>query len=153
MLCHLYVFLSEFVQSAALDIAVALFSFAFALSYFALDNRQYVVLAQDQVFLSIQFDLGSGVLSEQNAIAFLAVQLLTIASFKLLSRAGGDHFAFLRLLFGGIRNYDAAANLLFFFNSLHDDSVVKRSDVGHDGIGLLSKIVLSAEYRVLSPAT
>src|SRR5204863_23614 len=62
-------------------------------------------------------------------IAGLHIQSLAGAVLAILAFADCYDFAFLWLLFSGIRDDDPSANLFAFFNSPQNDAVVKRPDV------------------------
>src|SRR5208283_5830516 len=77
-----------------------------------LHDAQDFLFAHDQELVPVQLDLGARVLAEQDRVARLHVQREDLALVVRLALAHGDHFALLRLLFGCIRNDDAAANAL-----------------------------------------
>ena len=77
---------------------------AFAIT---LSVARYVFLAEDQILLVIHRDVVAGVFAEQDPVPRLHVQRYALSFFDL-SRPDGDHFAFLRFLFGRVRNDDAA---------------------------------------------
>src|SRR5678815_3787302 len=61
------------------------------------------------------------------------IKWLTRAVFSIFSKANSDHFTFLRFLFCGVRDDDAAAHLFALINSFHDHTVVQWLDFGcHD---------------------
>jgi hypothetical protein len=95
----------------------------------ALQNCEHFVLAHDEVILTVDLDLLSRVLPEQDGVAILHIQRLALAIVLDLAGAGGDDLALLRLFLRGVGD-DDPANLLFaLFEALNDDAVVKRSDV------------------------
>src|SRR5919204_2388181 len=73
-------------------------------------NAENFLFADDEEFLVVDLDLISGVLAEENAIAFLHIQRLTLSLFVLLASANGDHLTLLRLLLRSVGNDDAAMN-------------------------------------------
>src|SRR6202142_2981066 len=88
-----------------------------------LNNGENFVLAENGVLVVIELDLGSGVLPDQNLVAFLAVELDPLPIIRILSFADGDHFCFLGLFLGGIRNDDSPPYLLFDFDTFHENSI------------------------------
>src|ERR687892_138212 len=72
------------------------------------DLRQDVRLAQDQVLVGADLDLGAAVLGEDDLVTLLQVHLDELA--VLVARAGahGEDAAALRLLLGRVRQHDAA---------------------------------------------
>jgi hypothetical protein len=87
-----------------------------------------VVLANDQVLVSLDVDLGAGVLAEQHPVALLDVERMNFAFVVDLALADGDHLALLGLLLGGIRDDDPALGLLFFIDPLDEDAILQRTD-------------------------
>src|SRR5215208_6688668 len=94
-----------------------------------LDNAHDVGLLHDQEVLAVDAHLGARPFAEQNAIAGLDVQGDDLAALVASTRTGGDDFALLRLLLGGIRNDDAAFRLLLRFDTADDDAVVQRTEL------------------------
>src|SRR5207249_2540774 len=94
-----------------------------------LDHAEDVLLAHHEVFLSIDLDLGSGVLGEQHVVAGLDVQRPDLAVLEDLAVADGDDLAFDGLFLGGIRNDDAALRLLFLLHALYDHAILQRSNL------------------------
>ena len=66
--------------------------------------------------LPIELDLLAGVLAEQDAVARLHVERDALAIVFGLAVAGGDDFALLRLLLGGVGDDDSADFLFAFFD-------------------------------------
>src|SRR5215467_12710598 len=97
----------------------------------AKNSQNFFFPHNDEVF-AIQLDLGTGVLAEQDAVAFLHIERTNLAFLVDLSLAGGDHFSLLRLVFGGIRNDDSTASGFRLFHATNQDAVVQRSEFrGH----------------------
>src|SRR5581483_6795440 len=94
----------------------------------AFDDAKDIVFAQDQILFAIELDLGSGIFTEQNFVAFLNFHSDAGSAFKQLAVTDGDHFTFLGLLFGGIRDVKPATHLFALFNATDDDPVMKRTD-------------------------
>src|ERR687891_335734 len=82
------------------------------------DLRQDVRLAQDQVLVGADLDLGAAVLGEDDLVTLLQVHLDVLA--VLVPGAGADRqdTAALRLLLGGVRQHDAADRDLLFLEDL-----------------------------------
>src|SRR6476661_5740227 len=106
--------------------------FAIRLSRFlsaCFDDRQHFVLAHDEVLFTIDFDVLTRILAEQDHIARLDIERDAHAALSERAVAGGDHRASLRLLLRGVGNNDSAALLLTFFVATDDDSIVERPDI------------------------
>src|SRR5262245_58197321 len=67
-----------------------------------LDDGQYLVLAHDEVLLTIELDLLPGIFAEQDEIAGFHVERRALAVVLDFPSAGRDDLALLRLLFRGI---------------------------------------------------
>ena len=89
-----------------------------------IQNAEDVVLAHDDVLGAVHLGLAAGVLPEKDAVADLDVEGHEFATVEPLAMTNGDHFAFLRLLFGGIGDDDAVPRGFLFLNPLHHDAVV-----------------------------
>src|SRR5690242_2280168 len=92
----------------------------------------------DEKLFAIYLDFRATVLSEKNAIACFDVEGLAGAVVLIFAFANCDDFAFLGFFLGSVGNDDAAPHLLALFDSLHDDAIMKRPDVGCHDLGLLS---------------
>src|SRR5262249_29076963 len=117
------------------------------------DHAHDVGLLHDQELLTVELDLGARPLAEKHAIARLHVDGDELAAFVTASRANSDDFAFLRLLFGGVGNDDAAFGLLFGVNAAHDNAVVQwaKLGLGHRlprGAGARLVVTESVNYSV-----
>src|SRR5262249_55757717 len=82
------------------------------------------VFAQDQVFLIVNLDFGTGVLTKQDAIPRLHIQGNDFPVLGLLAVAGGDHLTLLRLLFCRVGDDDATLDRFLFFDALDNQAVV-----------------------------
>src|SRR3984885_10123274 len=91
-----------------------------------LEDTEDFFFAHDQQFFAVDLDLGARVLAEQNAVAGLDIEREYLALVVRLALADGEDFALLWLLFGGVRDDDAATNALAFFNSPNQNPVVQR---------------------------
>ena len=119
-------------MDTSLDVVAYTICFAIRLSRFlsaCFDDRQHFVLAHDEVLLTINFDVLTRILAEQDHIARLDIERDAHAALFERAAAGGDHRASLRLLLGGVRDNDSAALLPTFFVATDDDSIVERSDI------------------------
>src|SRR5687768_15242880 len=76
------------------------------------DDGEDLVLAQDDVVLVFQLALAARVLADQDPVPLLDVHRHALAVVVELAGANRDHLGLLRLLFGGVRDDDAAAHLL-----------------------------------------
>src|SRR5260370_24571557 len=88
------------------------------------ERREISFLAEDQLFLVIHREVIAGVLAKQDSVATFDVGRNSLSFFDL-SRPDGDHFAFLRLLFGRVRDDDAAFRDLLFFEPPDQNPVVQ----------------------------
>src|SRR5579859_5629930 len=80
-------------------------------------------LAKNEVLFVVEFDFRAAVLAEQNAVACFHIQRDQLALLALAG-ADGDDFTLHGLFFCGVRDDDASLDAFFFFNALHDDTVV-----------------------------
>src|SRR6185437_9815988 len=94
----------------------------------AFDDAHDVGFLHDQEFLAVDLDLGAAPLAEQDPVAGLDVEGNELAVFVAGARAGGDDFALLRLLLGGVRNDDAALRLFLAFDATDDDAVMQGTE-------------------------
>src|SRR6266508_3238443 len=94
-----------------------------------LENGEDVFLAQDEILLVVDLDLGARVLPEQDLVAGLHVEGDLLAVVADLTVADGDHFGFLRLLLGGIGNDDPTLLDLFLIEPLDEDAVMQRTNL------------------------
>ena len=93
------------------------------------DLREHVGLAQDQVLVRADLDLGPAVLGEDDLVALLHVHGDELSVVVPAARADGEDAAALRLLLRRIRKHDAAEGLLLLFEDLDDQAVTKRLQV------------------------
>src|SRR5206468_7148164 len=93
------------------------------------DLREYVRLAQDQVLVGADPDLGPSVLGEDDLVALLQVHRDELSAVVPGARSDGEDAAALRLLLRGVRKHDAAHRRLFLFEDLDDEAVTKRLQV------------------------
>src|ERR1700678_3833310 len=86
-----------------------------------------VAFLHDQIFDTIDLDLGARPLAEQDAVPGLDIERDQLARLIAATRADGDDFALGGLFLGGVGDDDAAGGLLLCINALDDDAVVKRT--------------------------
>ena len=84
----------------------------------AFDDAQHVILFHDEVLLAVERDLLARVRAEQDPVARFDVEGDPLAVVVRLPVAGGDDRALLRLLFGGVRDDDAADGLFAFLKAV-----------------------------------
>src|ERR1700756_2333718 len=92
------------------------------------ENAHDVAFLHDQQLLAVDLDLGARPLAEQHAVADLDVDRDQLAALITAAGADGDDFALRGLFLGGVRNNDAGSGLLFSFDALDHDAVVKRTE-------------------------
>src|SRR4051794_38341450 len=115
------------------------------------DLGENIALAQDQVLVHADLDLGAAVLGEDDLVALLQIHGDKLSVVVPAARADGKDAAALRLLLGRIRKHDAAARRLLFLEDLDDQAVTKRLQV-HSyppglGVGTLKRRVPAASIR------
>src|SRR6201999_3226839 len=94
----------------------------------ALENAHVVGLLHDQEFLAVDLHLGAGPLAEQHEVAGLHFRGDALATVVQGARTHRDHFAFLRLLLGGIGDDDAAGGLLILLDAADDHAVAEGTE-------------------------
>src|SRR6266446_1402493 len=96
----------------------------------AFDHAEDVLLAHDEVLFTVDLDLGSGVLPEQNRVPRLDVERGQLALVVHLALADRDHLALLGLLLRRVGDDDATLGLLHrVLDTPHDDAILKRPDL------------------------
>src|SRR5438105_15819241 len=93
------------------------------------DLREHIGLAQDQVLVRSDLDLGSAVLGEDDLVALVQVHGDELSVVVPAPRADGEDAAALRLLLRRVRKHDAAERRLLFIEDLDDQAVTKRLQV------------------------
>src|SRR5262245_54566931 len=68
----------------------------------AFDDAENLVLADDQIFLAIDFDFAAGVLAEEHRVTGLHVQGQHLALVVDAAASDGDDLALLRFFLGGV---------------------------------------------------
>src|SRR5258706_15798554 len=90
-----------------------------------LDDAEDFVLAQDDVLVVVDLDLGAGVLPEEDLVADLHLERDSLAGLVELAGADRDDLAFHRLLFRGVGDDDPTLVLLRRLEPLDEDAVVE----------------------------
>src|SRR6185369_9832927 len=112
------------------------------------ENSENLVLAHDEKLFAIDLDLRAAVFSEQHAVALFDVERLAGAVLFILAFANCYDFAFLGFFLRSVGDNDAAPHLLALFDTLHDDAVMKRPDVGCHNLDLLSILPKLREFEI-----
>src|SRR5262249_38134077 len=84
-----------------------------------------IAFLHNHVLDAVELDFGPRPLAEQHPVADLDVDRDELAALVGTTRADGNTLPFLGFFLRGIRNDDAAAGLLFSFDPLNDDAIVK----------------------------
>src|SRR6266550_1669117 len=95
----------------------------------ALDDRQNVLLADDEEVVTLDLELGPGVLGVEDLVALLDVHGLALAVVEDPARAGRQDRALLGLLLGGVRQDDAALGHLLTRGWLDHDAIAQRAQL------------------------
>src|ERR1051326_108439 len=93
------------------------------------DHAHDVGLLHNEELVAVDLDLGAGPLAEHHGIAGLDVDRNELAGLVAAAGTDGDDFAFLRLLFCGVGNDDAALGLRLGIDTLDDHAVVQRTEL------------------------
>src|SRR3569832_2035268 len=94
-----------------------------------LDDRQDVVLAQDQVLDAVDLDVAARVLAEQDLVAGLHLELAKRAVLLDLAVADGDDRRLHRLLLRRVGDVQPAGGAALLFDALDQDTVVEGTDL------------------------
>jgi hypothetical protein len=89
-----------------------------------LNNAENIVFAHDQIFFAFDFNLGTGLLSEEDAVAFFDFESDAFAIIAELAISNGDDLAFGRFLLGSVGDNDSAFGCLLFLNACDQNSVL-----------------------------
>src|SRR5271166_812800 len=93
----------------------------------ALDHAHDVALFHDEELLAIELDLGSRPFAEQDAVPDFQIDWDQLAALIPPAGADGNHFAFLRLLLGGVGDDDPPLGFFFRIDALDNDTIVQRA--------------------------
>src|SRR5262249_31627660 len=93
-----------------------------------LENREDIFLAQNEVLLAVDLDLGARVLADEDLVALLDLERLHLAVVEDLAVTDGDDLGLERLLLGGVGDEEPASSLLLLGEALGENAVVQRSD-------------------------
>src|SRR6266542_4666058 len=99
------------------------------------DDGEDVLLADDEVLLVVELELGARVLGEEDLLARLHVHRVALALVVEGARADGDDHALLGLLLRGVGQDDAALGHLLAREGLDDDAVAERLQLRASGSG------------------
>src|SRR5262245_24590691 len=94
-------------------------------------HAHQVAFLHDHVLDAFELDFGPRPLAEQHPVADLDVDRDELAALIATTGADGNDLPFLGFFLGGIRDDDAATGLLFSFDPLDDDTIVKWTEF-HD---------------------
>ena len=103
-----------------------------ASSLLAFDHGHDVFFTHDHELFTVDLDLRPAVFAEQDLVADLHVERTDVAVLENLSLANRDDLPLDRLLGRGIGNHDAARRGTILLQTLHDDAVMKRTNLHVD---------------------
>ncbi len=101
----------------------------------ALDHREDVLVADDQQVLAVKLEFSAAVLRIEDLVARLEVHLFALAVVEDTTRADSQDRPLLGLLFGSIRDHDAALRRLFAGSRPNDHAVAQRAELLRDWRG------------------
>src|SRR5579862_6202180 len=87
-------------------------------------DAEDVILAHDQVVVSVQPHFGPGILAEQDLVAGLHARRQQLPVLAQLAFTHGNDLTFLGFLLGRIRNDDAAFGLFLLGDPFDDDTIL-----------------------------
>src|SRR5271157_1323343 len=93
----------------------------------AFQDAEDFFFTHDQEVFAVDLDFGAGILAEQHAIARLHVEGEGFTLVVGLASAGGDNFAFLRLVLGTVGDDDATPGGFSLFHTTNYNSVMQGS--------------------------
>src|SRR6476646_6894536 len=93
-----------------------------------LDDRQNVRLAENEVLISLDGDLGATVLPVEHLVADLHFHRNSLVLLEA-ARSNGDDLALLRLFLGGIGDVETTTHRFRLFQRLHYDTIGERTDL------------------------
>src|SRR5262245_15041705 len=101
----------------------------------SLDDREDVVLADEEVLLAVDLDLAAGVAAEDDPLPGRDRRRGALAVVEELAVADRDDDPLLRLLLGGVGQDDSARRLLLGLDSAHEDVLAERLDLAGRSLG------------------
>src|SRR2546422_1751678 len=96
----------------------------------AQDAKHFLFAHDDEVF-AIDFDLGAGVLAEQNAVTLLHIEGANLTFFANFAFAYCDDFALLGLVFSGVWNDDPTASGFCFLHATDQNAIMQGGKLSH----------------------
>src|SRR5260221_2383800 len=99
------------------------------------DDRQDVLLADDEEILAVDLEFRAGVLGVEDLVAGLHVHRLTLPVLENAPGTGSQDGALLGLLLGGVRKDDAALGHLLASARMNDHPIAEGAKLGRDRSG------------------
>src|SRR6266545_2170452 len=99
----------------------------------ALDDREDVLLADDEQLVAFQLELGPGVLGVEDLVALLHVDLLALPVVENSAGPNGEDGALLGLLLRRVGQHDAALRHVLARGWLDHDTIAERAKLGSSG--------------------
>src|ERR1700685_4438031 len=99
------------------------------LALLAFNHGHDVFFAHDHEIFTVDFDLRSAVLAEQDLVSDLDIQGTDRAVFENLAFADRDDLSLYRLFCRRVRNHDAAWRGSLLLQTLHHDAIMKRTNL------------------------
>src|SRR5258708_28716494 len=99
------------------------------------DDRQDVLLADDEEILAVDLEFRAGVLGVEDLVAGLHVHRLTLPVLENAPGTGGQDGPLLGLLLGGVRKDDAALGHLLASARMNDHPIAEGAKLGRDRSG------------------
>src|SRR5262249_41806908 len=94
-----------------------------------LSNAEDLVLADDEVFLAVQLDLGTRIFADEHEIADVHVEGNGLAIISDPPSTHGDDLRLLRFFLRGVRDDDSTHPLLLLFYALHKNSIAQGTNI------------------------
>jgi hypothetical protein len=93
-----------------------------------LEDTEDIALAHEHALAAVDFDFGAAVFRDEDFVSDFNGELDDLA-LLVLAISQGQHFGFLGLFLGGVREEDAALRFCFAeFDALHKDTSAKWGD-------------------------
>src|SRR5262249_40235175 len=96
------------------------------------DNSENIILFQNQILFTIEFELSPAIFREQYTITFADIDRRAIPTIKQATISDSENDPLLGLFFRSIRDNDTAPSYLFFCRWLYDHTVANRTNICHD---------------------